>query len=271
MGRKGLRLRIIIQTSLLYIMKNTLLAGLILLVSSGYAYAQDNADSSDSAKKYQSGFGVYAEVGVLPNSSFKGIRDQMKALNIEPFEPVMASIVLAKRMETEKFYMESRLILMNSTKHRKDDDVIRGMFRGIGLGVDASPKFVNSTRWNLLVPIGWDIMLYQLRVKNNQSASLAQVIQNPNNFKSMKLYNGSFNLHAGIGADYKMNLFSKVYDKVYISAKATYHLPVFRRGQWRSDDVKINDLPSFKANQLYAQLGLVFFPKSSHKMWRGMH
>lgn len=260
----------IIHTSLHYIMKNALLAGLVLLLSSVCAHAQDEADSSASERKYQSGFGVYAEVGVLPNSSFKGIRDRFKALNIEPFEPVMASVVLAKRMETDKFYMESRLILMNSTKHN-DDDVMRGMFRGIGLGVDASPKFVNSARWNVLVPIGWDIMLYQLRVKNNKSASLGQVIQNPNDFKSMKLYNGSFNLHGGIGADYKMNLFPKVYDKVYISAKATYHLPVFRRGQWRSDDVKITDLPSFKANQLYAQLGLVFFPKRTHKMWKGVH
>lgn len=252
-------------------MTNKLLAILTLLVSIGYAHAQDDTDSSASAKKYQTGFAVYAEFGVLPNKSFKGIRDQMKALNIEPFEPVMASVVLARRMETDKFFMESRLILMNSSKYKDDNNVMRGMFRGIGLGVDASPKFVNSSRWNLLVPIGWDIMLYQLRVKNNKSASLGQVIQNPSNFSSMKLYNGSFNLHAGIGADYKMNLFPKVYDKVYLSAKATYHLPIFKRGQWRGDDVTITDLPSFKANQLYAQLGLVFFPKRNHRTWRGMH
>jgi hypothetical protein len=244
-----------------------LLTVLVILASAHYAAAQNSDDSSDTTKKYQTGFAVYAEVGVLPNNSFKGIRDQMRALNIKPFESVMTSIVLAKRMETDKFFMESRLILMNSTKHNNDKDVSRGMFRGIGIGADASPKFVNSTRWNLLVPIGWDLMLYQLRVKNNKSASLAQVIQNPNNFTTMKLYSGSVNLHAGIGADYKMNLFPKVYDKVYISAKATYHLPIFKRGEWRGDDVRISDLPSFKANQLYAQLGLVFFPKRSRKMW----
>jgi hypothetical protein len=253
-------------------MTNKLLTILVLLASISYVSAQDEpTDSADSTHKYMTGFAVYAEVGLLSNKSFNGIRDRMNELNIKPFERVMASVVLAKRMESEKFFMESRLILMNSTKHNNDDDIMRGMFRGIGLGVDASPKFVNSTRWNVLVPIGWDIMLYQLRVKNNQSATLGQVIQNPNTFKSVKMYNGSINLHGGVGVDYKMNLFPKVYEKVYISAKATYHLPVFRRGQWRGDDVKVTDLPSFKANQLYAQLGLVFFPKKSNKMWHKMH
>lgn len=244
---------------------------LTVLAPLSFVQAQQSSDHTDSTRKYISGFGVYAEVGVLSNNSFKGIRERMKELNIKPFEPVMASVVLSKRLETDRFYMENRLILMNSTKHGGNKDIPKGMFRGIGIGIDASPKLVNSDRWNLLIPIGWDLMLYQVRIKNNKSATLAQVVQNPNNFQSMKLYNGSLNLHGGVGADYKMNLFPKVYDKVYLSAKVTYHLPVLRRGQWRGDDVRISDLPSFKANQLYTQLGLVFFPKGGHKMWKRMH
>ena len=214
---------------------------------------------------------IYAEVGLLGNNSFKGIRNEMRTLGIKPFENIMASIVLAKRMETEKFFMESRLILMNSTKHSRDENVSRGIFRGIGIGVDGSPKFVNSKHWNLLIPIGWDLMLYQVKVKNDRTASFSQVVQNPNAYNTAKLHNGSFNLHAGIGADYKMNLLPKVYDQIYISGKVTYHLPIARMGRWRGDDVKITDLPSFKPNQLYAQLGLVFFPKKSHRMWGRMH
>lgn len=216
---------------------------------------------------------IYAEFGLLSNNSFKAIRDQMKALNIKPFENLMASIVLAKRFETEKFFVESRLILMNSTKYSNDDNVAKGIFRGIGIGTDASPKFVNSKHWNVLVPIGWDLMLYQTRVKNDQTATYSQVVNNPNGYRGVKLRSGSFNLHAGLGADYKMNLFPKVYDKVYISGKVTYHLPVFRTGRWKGDDVKVTDLPSFKANQLYAQIGLVFFPKYQHRhgMWGKMH
>jgi hypothetical protein len=270
MVRKGFHLYFITNTSIQTTMKNQLLLGALFLASTLNAAAQSEADTTVVRKRYSSGMAVYAEVGVLPNSSFKAIRDNFKALNIRPFEPVMASVVLAKRMETEKFFAETRLILMNSTKHDRDDNVRKGSFRGIGIGADASPKFVNSTRWNVLIPIGWDLMFYRLRVKNDQSASLAQVVQNPNAYHSVKLNNASFNLHAGLGVDYKMNLFPKVYDKVYISAKATYHLPVFRMGKWRGDDVKITDLPSFKANQLYAQLGLVFFPKEMHKMWGKM-
>lgn len=252
-------------------MKNKLLAGLILLASFANAQSQVDTDSSHIGKKYKSGFGVYAEVGILSNNSFKGIREKMQAMNIKPFEPLMASIILAKRMETERFYMENRLILMNSTNNHKDKNVSKSMFRGIGIGVDASPKIVNSARWNVLIPIGWDLMLYQTQIKNNKSATLGQVAQNPNAYKSMKLYNGSWNLHGGVGVDYLMNWFPKSYDQVYLSAKAAYHLPILKRGKWRGEDVQITDLPSFKANQLYTSIGLIFFPKGSHKMWRGMH
>ncbi|REA62725.1 hypothetical protein DSL64_07320 [Dyadobacter luteus] len=251
-------------------MKNKLLLCFTLAFAHVGIQAQDVADTTTS-KTYNSGFAVYAEIGVLRNNSFSGIRDRMRELNIRPFESVMTSIVLAKRRETDKFYMEHRLILANSTKYNRDKDMPRSMFRGIGIGVDASPKFVNTKRWNVLVPLGWDLMLYQLRIKNDQSASLSQVIQNPGQFKSMRLYNGSLNLHGGVGVDYKMNFLPRIHDKVYISAKATYHLPVLRRGLWRGEDVTVNDLPSFRANQLYAQLGLVFFPKGSRKVWRGMH
>jgi len=253
-------------------MKNKLLLSILffpLLLNT--ASAQDSFDTTSTAKKYKSGMAIYAEVGLLGNNSFKGIRNEMRTLGIKPFENIMASIVLAKRMETEKFFMESRLILMNSTKHSRDENVSKGIFRGIGIGADGSPKFVNSTHWNLLIPIGWDLMLYQVKVKNNRTANFSQVVQNPNAYNTAKLHNGSFNLHAGIGADYKMNLFPKVYDQVYISGKVTYHLPIARMGRWRGDDVKVTDLPSFKPNQLYAQLGLVFFPKKSHRMWGRMH
>ena len=253
-------------------MKNKLLLSILLsALFLNMATAQDSSDTTAAGKKFRSGMAVYAEFGLLSNNSFKSIRDQMRTLGIKPFENLMASVVLAKRIETEKFFAESRLILMNSTKLSNDENVKKGIFRGIGIGVDASPKFVNTSHWNVLIPIGWDLMLYRLRVKDDKTASFNQIVQNPNGYQSVKLHTGSFNLHAGVGVDYKMNLFPKVYDKVYISGKVTYHLPVARMGRWRGDDVKITDLPSFKPNQLYAQIGLVFFPKHSHKMWGRMH
>ncbi len=127
-------------------MKNLLLASLMFLATFVKAQSQQDTDSTHTRKKYASGLGVHLEVGVLSNNSFKAIRDKMKVMKIEPFEPVMASIVLTKRMDTEKFYMEHRLILMNSTNNHKDKNVPRSMFRGIGIGVDASPKLVNTPR-----------------------------------------------------------------------------------------------------------------------------
>jgi hypothetical protein len=247
-------------------MRNKILLAVILSVTF-ITCAQAQTDTT--VRIFRSGMAIYGEFGLLPNN--KDIREQLSRLNIKPFTSFMGSIVLAKRMESERWFSEGRFIIMNSTNYTKDKDDKKAYLNGIGIGTDGGPKLVNTTRWNVLIPIGADLMLYRLKIKSNSSATISQVVQNPSSFQPIKLFTGNINLHAGIGADYKMNVMPKLYDKVYLSGKATYHLPILGKRKWKGEDVTISDLSSLKLNQIYLQLGLVFFPKPGMKKWGKMH
>lgn len=227
------------------------------------------AQRDSTFRTFTQGMAIYVEFGLLPNN--KSMRDQLDRLNIKPFTPIMGSLVLARRMDAQKWFSEGRIILMNSTNYTSDKDVPKAYLGGLGFGMDGGPKLVNSGRWNVLIPIGVDVMFYRLKIRNNGSATIAQVVQNPGAYQPVKLFTRNINAHAGIGVDYKLNTKSRINDQVYISGKATYHLPVLGRRDWKSEDVTVSDLSSLKLNQVYLQLGLVFFPKSSGKMWHGMH
>jgi hypothetical protein len=247
-------------------MRNKILSAVILSVTF-ITCAQAQTDTT--VRIFRSGMAIYGEFGLLHNN--KDIREQLSRLNIKPFTSFMGSIVLAKRMESERWFSEGRFIIMNSTNYTKDKDDKKAYLNGIGIGTDGGPKLVNTTRWNVLIPIGADLMLYRLKIKSNSSATISQVVQNPSSFQPIKLFTGNINLHAGIGADYKMNVMPKLYDKVYLSGKATYHLPILGKRKWKGEDVTISDLSSLKLNQIYLQLGLVFFPKPGMKKWGKMH
>ena len=246
-------------------MRNKLLFCAILAISiAGSAQAQ--TDSTIHIFKH--GMAIYAEFGLLPNN--KTMRDQLDRLQIKPFTGLMGSIVLAKRMESERWFSEGRIIIMNSTNYTTDKNARKAYLGGVGIGTDGGPKLVNNRRWNVLIPIGVDLMLYQLKIKNNSTATIGQVTQNPSVYQPVRLRTGNINLHAGIGADYKMNFLPKVHDQVYLSGKASYHLPVLGRRKWKGEDVTISDLSSLKLNQIYLQIGLVFFPNKNAKKWGGM-
>ncbi|CAG4994257.1 hypothetical protein DYBT9275_01354 [Dyadobacter sp. CECT 9275] len=249
-------------------MKNQiLLIVCFFALSTHFASAQEDS----TARKYQTGMAIYGEFGLLSNKSFDAVRDKMMSLDVKPFESVMASIVLAKRLETRRWFSEARLILMNSTNYTKNKNDVKGYFGGIGIGMDAGPKLVSTKHWNVLIPIGYDLMLYRMMIKNNQSATLGQVVTTPSSFQSAKFYTGNINLHGGIGVDYKININGKCTDKLYISSKVSYQLPLLTNKKWKGDDVTVSDLPSFKPNQLYFQIGLIAFPKHDYRMWKGMH
>ncbi|MCE7063722.1 hypothetical protein [Dyadobacter sp. CY326] len=249
-------------------MKNKLLFTTFLALIIGVSA---HAQTDTTVRMFQSGMGIYAEFGLLPNN--QTMREQLDRLQIKPFTSFMGSIVLAKRTESQRWFSEGRLIIMNSTNYTTDKDVRKAYLGGFGIGTDGGPKLVNNKRWNVLLPIGFDLMLYRLKIKGNQTATIGQVLQNPSSFEPVKLTTGNINLHAGIGADYKINFLPKWHDQVYISGKATYHLPILGRRKWKTEDVTISDLSSLKLNQVYLQIGLVFFPKNNGKMWgpMGMH
>ncbi|WP_221390884.1 hypothetical protein [Dyadobacter sp. NIV53] len=253
-------------------MKSKILLSALLLMLSGSVFAQtDSTAVTPATKKYTSGFAVFAEFGLLSNNSFTDMRKQLKLLGTEPFGSLMSSIVLAKRMESDRWISEHRLILMNSTKPNNEVDKKRASLWGVGLGFNFGPKLVNTPKWNVFIPIGVDAMFYKLGIKSNYSASLTKVISSPASYQAVKLYTGSLNLNAGIGVDYKTGIMPKHFDKFYISSKLAYHLPVVTTGQWRGENVQVTDVDTFKPNQLYLSIGIVMTPKSKHGKWGGMN
>jgi hypothetical protein len=249
-------------------MKNKLLLiASFLIIFSGFARAQTEPDTT--VRMFKSGMAIYAELGLLPNN--KAIRDQLSRLGVKPFEGLMGSIVLARRTESEKWFSEGRIIIMNSTNYTTDKNVKKAYLSGIGIGTDGGPKLVNTSRWNVTIPLGVDVMLYRLNIKSNGNATIGQVVNNPSSFQAVKLFTPNINLHGGLGVDYKMNLFPKVHDKVYLSGKVTYHQPLLGKRKWRGENVTITDLSSLKVNQVYVQIGAVIFPKPNGKKWGKMH
>lgn len=250
-------------------MKNKLLFSTILLFASlGLAKAQRDS----TLKIFKSGMAIYAEFGLLPNN--KTIREQLARLQVKPFTSFMGSLVLARRTESDKWFSEGRLILMNSTNYTKDKDQKKAYLGGIGIGTDGGPKLVNTARWNVTIPLGVDLMLYRLNIRSNGSATISQLVNNPSAFQAVKLFTGNVNLHGGIGVDYKMDFMPKFNDKVYLSAKVAYHQPILGKRKWKGENVTVSDLGNLKVNQVYVQVGAVFFPKpgkSGMKKWGGMH
>ena len=243
---------------------------ILLIVLFLIAYNSVNAQTDSTSKKYISGFAIFAEFGVLSNSSFSEMRRQLKLQGVEPFGSLMSSIVLSRRIESSRWISENRLILSNSSTPNDDVDVRRASLWGIGLGFNGGPKLVNTSKWNVFIPIGFDIMAYKMGIKSNPSASLAKLLLNTGSYQAVKLYSGSLDVNAGVGVDYKTSFMPKHYDQFYISGKVSYHLPIVRSGQWRGENVQVNDLASFKPNQLYVSIGLVMVPKNMGK-WGGMH
>lgn len=228
-----------------------------------------SAQSDSTVRIFKSGMAVYVELGMLPNN--KSLRDQLTRLQVKPFTSFMGNLVLARRTESEKWFSEARIIIMNSTNYTSDRDTRKAYLNGLGIGTDGGPKLVNNARWNVTIPLGADFMLYRLNIKSNASVSAQQLLNNPSAYQAVKLYTGNINLHGGIGVDYKMDFLPKIHEKVYLSGKLTYHQPILGRRKWKGDNVTVDDLSRLKVNQVYVQVGLVFFPRPHMKKWSGMH
>ena len=235
---------------------------------SGVSYAQTD---STSKKKVTTAMGVYAEFGVLSNSTMTDMMKELKTQSVDPFNSFMSSVVLAHRAESSKWMMENRIIISGSGKYDENKvDFKRANLWGVGIGLVGGPKLVNTSKLNVYIPIGVDLMYYQMVIKSNPSASLNKLINNTGSYQPVKIGTKTINVNAGIGLDYKTGWFSKHYDSFYLSTRVAYHLPVATSGQWRGQNVLVNDLTSFKPNQLYVSVGIVASPKRTSKMWGGM-
>jgi hypothetical protein len=246
-------------------MKRTIFPVFLLLgLLCAPAFAQTD---SSSTRKFMSGMAVYGEFGVLSNNTMTDMIKQLKSQSVDPFNSFMSSLVLAHRHESNQWMTENRLIFSGAGKY--DDskvDYKKANLFGVGIGLVTGPKIVNTPRLNVFIPVGVDLMYYRMGIKSNPSASLNKLINNPGSYQAVKLSTKTINVNAGIGLDYKTGWFSKYYDRFYLSARAAYHYPVATSGQWRGENVQVNDLTSFKPDQLYLSVGIVASPKHLKKM-----
>jgi len=241
-------------------MKNRILLNLILAIAT---FNSARAQTDSTLRIFDSGFGIYAELGMIPAN--RSIRNELSSMNIKPFTAFMGSVVLTRRQESPRWFSEGRLIAMNSTNYTTGKNEMKAYLAGIGIGTDGGPKLVNNPRWNLTIPFGVDLMLYRLNIKSDGQVTIGQLLQNPSAYSPVRLLTANINLHAGIGADYKMNFLPNINEKVFLSGKLTYQQPLLGKRKWKSESVTISDLSSLKLNQIYIQIGLVFFPKRKVK------
>ena len=159
---------------------------LICFLLSAFCSSAASAQSDSTVRIFKTGMAVYAELGMLPNN--KTLRDQLARLQVKPFTSFMGNLVLARRTESERWFSEARIIIMNSTNYTSDRDTRKAYLNGLGIGTDGGPKLVNTARWNVTVPLGADFMLYRLNIKNNASVSAQQLLNNPSAYQAVKLY-----------------------------------------------------------------------------------
>lgn len=256
-------------------MKRKIFSLIIASVFFGDAsFAQSDSTSAKkdatAKRKVITGMALYAEFGVLSNNTMTDMRKELKTQSVDPFTSFMSSIVLAHRAETSRWMMEHRLILSGSGKYDDNQvDVKRANLWGVGIGLTGGPKIVNTSKLNVYVPIGVDLMYYRMMIKSNPAASLNKLINNPGTYQPVKINTKTINVNAGLGLDYKTGWFAKHYETFYLSTRVAYHLPVTTSGQWRGENVQVNDLTSFKPNQLYVSVGIVASLKNKG-MWGGM-
>ncbi len=247
-------------------MKREIFHAILCIVLFGSsAYAQTD---STAKKKVTTALAIYGEFGVLSNSTMTDMMKELKTQSVDPFSSSMSSLILAHRAESSKWMMEHRIIISGSGKYDDDQvDFKRATLSGLGIGLNGGPKLVDNAKLSVYVPVGVDLMYYRMVIKSNPSASLNKLINNTGSYQPVKISTKTINVNAGIGMDYKTGWFSKYYDKFYISARAAYHLPVVTSGQWRGENVQVNDLTSFKPSQLYLSVGIVASVKHSNRMW----
>lgn len=247
-------------------MKRTIFHAIFFIVLFGTtSFAQTD---STGKKKVITSMTIYGEFGILSNSTMTDMRKELKAQSVDPFNSLMSSLVLAHRAESNRWIMEHRIIISGSGKYEEDKvDFKRATLRGIGLGINGGPKLLNTSKISIYVPVGVDLMYYRMNIKSNPAASLNKLINNTGSYQPVKLSTKTINVNAGLGLDYKTGWFSKHYDQFNIALRAAYHLPVATSGQWRGENVQVNDLTSFKPNQLYLSAGIVASMKRNGRMW----
>jgi hypothetical protein len=230
---------------------------------------QVSAQPDTTRSKWRTGHSIYGSVGLLSNSSMKAIGNELEAVAVKPFGQLMTNVILGMRREDDRKFYESRLLFFKAPVEKQDNPGKYAVLNGVAIGMDFGPKLVSNDRWNVQIPIGYDLALYRMRIKSDHEVDLVDVVQNIAPYQPVKIHTANVIVNAGLGVDYKMDFLPTLHEKVYLSSKVSYQLPVFTKSKWRGEDVTVRNISSLKSNQLYFQLGLIFFPRKGrvHSAW----
>lgn len=225
-----------------------------------YTHAQDSTRMGSKV-----GFRAMGDIGLLSNNSLTAMRQQLQqtGLDASGVGDRFSNLVLSFVRDYPKNYSEFRLLLVNSDNIAPANSPIdkRVTFYGYGFGGSYTFKLINSQRFIVGPTLGYDFMWYRLRIlaQNSQNLSLVNIVANPAYYNTVKLRQGFYmNIQAALGAEYKTGWFKKVYDECRIGVRVGYQLPLIRSDKWRYTDGVVGDVPGFKSNMLFSQIGFTF-------------
>lgn len=215
------------------------------------------------------GIRAMGDIGLLANSSLAAIRQQLQqtGLDASGVGDRFSHVALSFARDYQKTYSEGRIVLVNSDNIDPTASPVgkRVTFYGYGLGFSRTFKLINSQRFIVGPTVGYDFMWYRLRIlpQNSQNLSLTNIVANPAYYNTIKLRQGFYmNIQAALGAEYKTGWLKKLYDELRIGVRVGYQLPLIRNDKWRYTDGVVGDVPGFKANMLFSQIGFTFISKA---------
>ncbi len=248
-------------------MKKTILvlAALVTLVSIT-TYAQD------TTRHTMSGIRFSADMPITHNASLTRIQNKLvqTGLNADGVGDLIFNFAISSVRDGPKWMTETRLI---GTLTSEDGPVVggaiqRGRLYGFGIGVSEMYKVISTRRFIAGVVGGYDAMWYRLSLLpvDRDNVLLANIARNPAVYNPIRFRHGSYlNLQGGIEANLRVYWFKKAYEEIRFGGRVGYQLPFLWNKQWELNDGTVADLPSFRANMLYYQFGLTFFPKKQKK------
>jgi len=223
------------------------------------------AQNSDTLHwpRYPQGLGVFAEIGLLSNSSLERLRDQLAPLGVTLSGTKATLTGLQVYRRQRRADVETRLWVLMGSEENAADNRRLARLSGFGLGIAVVPRLVDTRRWLLGPVVGYDVVRHNLRIdapNPSTTVPIQNILANPLTYQSQVLRGMGLTLNLGAAVGYRFKLFPKWYDRWQLNARLGYHLPFVYSREWRFDQKTVGGLDGYRPNNLYLHVGLVTFP-----------
>ncbi len=246
---------------------------LLLLISGSLLTLSATAQDSTRSPL---GLRIWSDISLQTNNSLRDIRERLQqtGLDASGVGNRFYTIGLSFVRTTQKTTSETRFLLVNSENIDPANSQIdkRVTFYGYGIGAAVTRNLVNTRRFLIGPTLGYDFMWYRLRILPQNGANLAinNVVTNPAFYNTVSLRQGFYmNVQGAISADYRFYWLKKFYNEFRIGTRIGYQFPLIRSEKWRYGDGTVGDLPGFKSNNLFVQIGVTLFPASRARRRNG--